>query len=257
MSWAPALSQSIPASRSSGGFPFGALRGGRAPCRAGRRRSARPTCSRADVAEQLFDRPFRTRRNRGVRIGRANQFAEGPCFVDERIAEIHVTEPNSIIDAESPDEADRVSVGIDDGGRPYALAGVDDRLRLDAALTDLLEMVLEVIDGEVEQARACAIRITNTCTHPPGSTCDSTSDGIGLLSAGLPNNDAYHCSLLCMSDTGTTARTWFIAIQVMTPGRSRTHRGIVSGSQLHGQRRPARNTLVSRLLPAPARRASG
>ena len=51
----------------------------------------RPSVSAADVAEQLPDRPIRTCRNGGGRIGGANQFAERPGLLDERSTEIHVT----------------------------------------------------------------------------------------------------------------------------------------------------------------------
>ena len=51
----------------------------------------RPPVSAADVAEQLLDRPIRTRRNGGGRVGGANQFAERRGLLDERSADIHVT----------------------------------------------------------------------------------------------------------------------------------------------------------------------
>ena len=94
----------------------------------------------------------------------------------------------------------------------------------------------------------------NTCTQAPGRTCHSTSDGIGLLSAARPNSDAYHCSLLSISDTGTTANTCSIDICITTGlAGELIARAVPSlGSDDH-----PRSTLVSRRLPLPARRASG
>ena len=91
MSRAPSLSQSIGGVRIVGRLAVAHFAGVErlvAPVGDDLRR---PPVSPPDVAEQLLDRPVRTRRNRRGRVGGANQFAECRCLVDERSAEIHVT----------------------------------------------------------------------------------------------------------------------------------------------------------------------
>src|ERR1700754_3269068 len=68
-------------------------------------------------------------------------------------------EPNSILNAESSDESDRVSVGVGDRRQPHALVGVDDLCRVQAAPAHLGEVTFEVVDGEVQQARTSPLRI--------------------------------------------------------------------------------------------------
>src|ERR1700722_16119797 len=61
----------------------------------------------------------------------------------------------------------------------------------------------------VEPARCWSV---NTWTHPPGTTCHSTSVDIGLLSAARPNSDSYQWRLLSKSAPGTAANTCSIAM---------------------------------------------
>src|ERR1700744_82487 len=73
--------------------------------------------------------------------------------------------------------------------------------------------------------------LSNTCTHPPGTTCHSTTVAIGLLSGARPNNVSYQRRLLSRSLTGTAANTCSIVMfspSIASRGRPVGRAGVIA-----------------------------